>query len=103
MEPTHASVCSAWLPCCFRNENEVRAKTWKLGFHFEPRQQARSGAQLKQEPHGGCRSEYTSRLDARRTELVRLIRQHIWIGDMRLVVAIGFAVVAWMSFRRGLV
>src|SRR5262245_10866642 len=31
------------------------------------------------------------------------MRQHIRIGNMRLVVAIGFAVLAWMSFRRGVV
>jgi MutS domain V len=31
------------------------------------------------------------------------MRQHIQIGNLRLVVALGFAILAWMSLRRGLV
>jgi hypothetical protein len=41
--------------------------------------------------------EYSSRLEARRAELRRLTGQHIHIGNLRLLVALAFAVMAWGS------
>src|SRR5438093_3771247 len=46
--------------------------------------------------------EYACRLQARHAQLLRLTRQHIQIGNVRLVVALVFGVLAWLSLGRGI-
>ena len=44
--------------------------------------------------------EYNSRLEAHRAESRRLMWQHVHIGNLRLLVALAFAVMAWGSLAR---
>jgi hypothetical protein len=47
------------------------------------------------------RAEYTGRLEARRASVARHERRHRTMGNLRLLVAVVAAVIAWMAFAEG--
>lgn len=49
------------------------------------------------------RDEYSRRLEARRAEVVRRDRQHRTLGNLRLLVAIAAAAIAWLALAHGAV
>jgi len=54
-------------------------------------------------PLSSPRIEYTRRLESRRTESARLDRRFRTLGNFRLLVAVGFAAIAWFSIARSAV